>query len=192
MFGFGRARARKAALAATNGLVHELRDRAGIPPGFWDDAYALGYLFTVAEHATNLILGSNISEVTRTEIALDALGEASGQGAKIRRRAASLIAQKHPHWLDGAHAANRVTCVAAGQTRYDSDATVVAARSAAASLNGLIAPEPGNPTNSEVAEILEMLLFKDAILDRLSASASPRTRFVRSWPGSQRRRTRKA
>jgi len=111
MFGFGvRERAVRAAIEGTQPYLTMLH---GLPPGYWDDPYVLGFLFGTIGAFAKAATSGKITGVKLGYAVGEALGTLSGDPVIIRR-ANALGLQAEPSFEKGQGEGLAIVCFALG------------------------------------------------------------------------------
>lgn len=157
-----------AATQAVEPLIRTLEMTGGVPEGFWEDAYVLGFL--------NGCIGIMAKMATRGKIDGGDLGQvmigvfdaiSGGQGSEIATRVIPLQESEDTEFLRGVTSAAKTISVAYGFPDYDTDPDVVAARRLAKSMSSVSSIFAGPSEAAQVAGALHKMLFFNVVRDRL-------------------------
>jgi hypothetical protein len=168
MFGFAKRRAAKAAIEHVSPIVRLLEASGGLPLGFWEDPYILGWIngfaMCVARAATN----DKIGTADLGQVAIDTVTTLAGvKGNEVVELMRKLARAKEPRFVEAVQAATKTYFVTVGAREFDADPEVVQARQLSKSLAessayfGFATSEQG-----AVGAAMQNLLFYD-VVDRM-------------------------
>lgn len=140
MFGFLlRRKAAKAALEATRPIMNLLQSYVGpgIPPGFWEDPYVLGYLTALSLHFSKLATRNKIKGVDRVYVVAETLAVLSNMdGVALMGRGTRFSEERNPEYLRGIQDAWVSFAYAYGVLEDEDTNPIVIASKAAAKADG--------------------------------------------------------
>ena len=164
MLGFGSHR-RKATEAAVNGLrpiVGVMQHSYGLPAGFWQDSYVLGFMhFSIGIFAKAATRGKVSGEVLGRVLADAFTGLSNLNGVAIANRATDLAISGDPGFDKGASDASVVQGYALGMLKDDDEHDLVLRAKNVASKSGTI-------DRSAVVGAMLMLSFIHEVKSRLA------------------------
>ncbi len=175
------ASAFQAAAAGVRAYIDAFARAGGLPRGFWEDAFVLGFLTlsvqTFSRMATSFRLADRDLGLV-TSAVFDQLS--GGDGTRILRRIQALGAAGNPDFREGARNADKILCVAHGMSRCDDDPDVVRARAAAHLYPAPLVELPGARLGGapHVSALIRALFF-DIVERRLGTDPfQPRARHA--------------
>ena len=168
---FKRARATKAARDAVRPFIRAIEQVGGIPSGFWDDPYVVGFLTAYINQFAKLSTRGKISDDDLGMVIIDVFEVISGQSAEpIARRGLELQNSRDADYAKGVDNALKVFSVCFGQKHYDNDPDVIKARELSNQLGDFgLRSATGGPM-SETARVggtLQNMLFYQIVFERL-------------------------
>jgi hypothetical protein len=145
------------AVAASNGL----------PLGFWNDEFVLGYMFGATGIFARIATDGSMSGPEIGETAIQVFSELSGSdGLAVAKRVGLLMQGQNADFMKGVSAADRIISVAYGLKDHEADPDVKLARSTVANANF---PDFGGEStlDAKASSVLQMALFLDVVRERL-------------------------
>jgi hypothetical protein len=168
---FKKSRAVKAATQAVQPFIKTLEMTGGLPPGFWEDPYVLGYLSGCIGIFAKLSTNGKIAGGDLGLVMINVLNEVSNsRGMEIAQRVIEFQHRNNSDFAKGVANADKAVSVAYGLRDYDADPDVIAARSTAAATDSFMTSmAPSSTEASKVSGVLQMTLFYDVVRARLGA-----------------------
>ena len=169
MFGGKKRKTTNEVTQALQPLIHTLESTTGLPRGFWEDAYVLGFMTgsiaaTLAMFASRDKLGDDLGNVFTAVFD----GLAGGGGKDIMKRARLFDDEQNRDFLRGTRNAHKVISVTFGLPGYEDDPDVIRAREMSAALEPMMSFTFGHtPEASAVGGTLQKKLFLDVVRQRL-------------------------
>lgn len=168
---FKRSRATKAATDAVRPFIRCIEGIGGIPPGFWDDPYVLGFLTAYIRQFAKLSTRGKIGGDDLGMVYGDVFEAISGQSWEpIARRSLELQNSGNADYAKGFDNALKVFSVCFGQKHYDDDPDVIKARELSNQLGDFgLRSTTGGPMNetARVGGTLQDILFYRVVFERL-------------------------
>ncbi len=145
MFGGKHRKSTKAALETVQSLIDAFDIAGGLPEGFWEDPFVLGFLYASIQASANLAANEEMDEQDLEDLVSDVLNKLSdGYGADIVSRIERYFERQHdPAFVDGLANAAKYVYVLLGSSKYDDYDDVAQARKLAADT---IARDPKSET----------------------------------------------
>ncbi|WP_395016082.1 hypothetical protein [Dongia sp.] len=168
MFGSARRKATKAATEAVRPLIKLLEITDGLPAGFWEDPYVLGYINGCIGLFAKLVTRGAVKGADMGYVMMDVLSDVSGRnGQEIVRNVIRLQQSKDAEYMRGIANADKCISVTYGLTDYDQDPDVVEARRRAPVIRKELSSITGESSeNANAGAALQEMLFYDVVRAR--------------------------
>ncbi len=171
MFGGARRRVTGTTTEAALPLVRIVEMTHGLPPGFWDDPYVLGFLHGVIGIFTRMAGGRDFSSEDKGRVLIDTFSNISGQdGMTITRKVLALTQAKDPDYVAAVHNADKLLSITYGIPGYENDPDVLEASKNAEGLAAISADlgivSSSDSPNAAITGALQMRLYYDVVVKR--------------------------
>lgn len=168
MFGGKRRRATKMALEAVQPILRTLEMSGGIPSGFWDDPYVLGYLGGTAAIFAKMTTQGKIAGESLGQVMITVYETLSGlDGVEISKKVLLLQSSNDKDFLKGLGNADKTICVAYGIEGYEDDPDVVEAKELVKKMGPDFAFLGETTEAAQISGCLTQMLFYQVVRDRL-------------------------
>jgi hypothetical protein len=169
MFGLRRRKAIDVAAQASSQLVKTCGAWSGLPPGFWQDAYVLGFLSGTIIVFAEMVLGKKPQGEELGHIIIGTYERLNSlECSVITRRISALQTAKDPDYLLAVANAIKTVAVTYGHPGFANDTDVIAATELGRATRGIALPAN---QQAEVGGALQTLLFYDVVRNRLGDGA---------------------
>ncbi len=168
MFGGKRRRAQEAALEAVQPFVTAIASTGGIPTGFWEDPFVLGFFNGCISAFAKLATQGKIAGVDLGLVLMSVYDSVTGgNGRETGLRAHTFIEKQEPDFIRGLDNAIKLVAFTYGLADLSDDPDVIEAtkvhEAVDASLSGITGPIS---ETSAVAGALSHILFYDVVQER--------------------------
>jgi hypothetical protein len=171
---FAKSRARKAVVEALTPTVRIVERTGGLPTGFWEDAYVLGFMFGSAGALAKYVTRGSLKGEALGLVILQALTEISGSPAEvIGPRLSAHIRGATPDFTEGARNAEKIVSAAFGANLESNDPDIVRARERANATRQIDAALSGPVSEAaRISGTLQEMLFHERVRSRLGKGGS--------------------
>jgi hypothetical protein len=164
MFGFAKRRAAKAAIEHGSAILRLLEATGGLPRGFWEDPYIVGWIGGVVNCVAKAATNNKIGTIDLGTVTIDAFTALAGaKGKEVVERLKGWVKSKEPRFVEAMQAATKTYFVTVGAREFDADPEVVQARQRAKSM---VSVDLASSEQAEVGAAMQQLLFYD-VVDRM-------------------------